>query len=202
MDQVQAVLESSSASAGNVDWGQLIRLFDSLPETERRRFSWVTPQQADLKWLKDLVNEKRIDRFIGIGCGSGFLERVISEYCGLDVIGVELKDSWWMSKFHPTIFIPVEFASSPLAEGFSQQDCFNGFRKVLLFCYFNNSVAFNEYLRQFNAEYVIIIGPRDNVGLHTDPMPLSPDFNDPRWTICDCRYLQDQLNVICIYHRE
>lgn len=198
MEQVQDGLEVQPV----VDWPVVLQLFGNLEESERRRYSWVAPKEADLKWLKDLIVTKhRVDRLIGIGCGSGFLERIIADYCGLPVTGVELKDSWWMSKFHPRIFVPIEFTNSPIDTEFSDRQCFSGHYPVLVFCYFNNGKAFNEYLSCFCAKTLILIGPKDNVGIHTDPMPLSPEFTQPGWTFEACQYMEDNVNVICIYNR-
>lgn len=79
MEQIEVILESK----GSLDkWSEVLELFGDLEETERRRYSWVTPTVADLKWLKDIFANHKVDRMIGVGCGSGFLERVISDYCG------------------------------------------------------------------------------------------------------------------------
>lgn len=84
MDQVQEILDSGSLSlsSSQVNWKELLELFANLEEAERRRFSWVAPNEDDLKWVKDLVIARGVDRLIGIGCGSGFLERVVADYCG------------------------------------------------------------------------------------------------------------------------
>lgn len=110
---------------------------------------------------------------------------------------------WWTSRFHPTIFIPIEFTNSPIDKDFPSRGCFRGYHPVLLFCYFNNSKAFNEYLKVFQADTLILIGPKDNVGIHTDPLPLSPSFDHPsEWTFENCKYLEDDVNVICMYKRD
>lgn len=84
MDQVQEILDSGSLSlsSSQVNWKELLELFANIEEAERRRFSWVAPNEDDLKWVKDLVITRGVDRLIGIGCGSGFLERVVADYCG------------------------------------------------------------------------------------------------------------------------
>lgn len=110
-----------------------------------------------------------------------------------------------MSKYHPRIFIPVEFTNSPIEEDFGRElSLFQGDAKCLFFCYFNNSSAFNEYLKCFKAKFVIVVGPKDNAGVHTDPMPMSPEFNEngDQWMYLDCRYLKDNLNVIAVYCRK
>lgn len=120
------------------------------------------------------------------------------------MVGIELKDSWWMSKFHPRIFVPIEFTNSRIEREFAAQECFQGDDPALLFCYFNNKVAFNEYLKCFGRlRTLILVGPINNVGIHTDPMPLSPEFTGGvKWTFVDCKYLVDNLNVIAVYERE
>lgn len=83
MDQVQELLE-----AVPVNWGELLELFGSLDETERRRFSWVALREDDLKWLKGVLSAHQVDRLIGIGCGSGFLERVVADFVGGYQVGL------------------------------------------------------------------------------------------------------------------
>lgn len=124
-------------------------------------------------------------------------------FSDVPVVGVELKDSWWMSKFHPRIFVHMEFTQSPIERDFPLNDVFRGNNKALLFCYFNNAAAFNEYLNCFQPYMLILIGPKDNVGIHTDPMPLCPEFSgESRFSLLDCKYLEDDLNVIAVYKRE
>lgn len=106
-----------------------------------------------------------------------------------------------MSKFHPQTFVPIQFACSPIEDDFADRSCFYGRERALLFCYFNNSTAFNEYLNCFQPLTLILVGPKDNVGIHTDPMPLSPEFKQTGWRFLECKYLEDNLNVICIYRR-
>lgn len=115
---------------------------------------------------------------------------------------MELRNGWWMSKFHPKTFVPMEFSTSPLEENLFDQKCFSGSNQILFFCYFNNSDAFNEYLMAFRGHFLIIIGPKDNVGIHTDPLPLTPNIRQEGWKIVDCKFFDDNVNVICVYKRE
>lgn len=85
MDQVHDILEAAELEERRVDCGQLLEIFSSLDETERRRFSWVAPTLSDLKCLKDILccdSGQRVAKLIGIGCGSGFLERMVADFCG------------------------------------------------------------------------------------------------------------------------
>lgn len=77
MDQVQELLEDKT-----IDWKQLLDNFAMLDEVERRRFSWVAPVEDDLKWLKEFFTINKVDKLIGVGCGSGFLERIVGDYSG------------------------------------------------------------------------------------------------------------------------
>lgn len=198
MDQVQEWLDGSR---GNPNWEEVLSRFSALDVNEQRRFSWISPKEADLKWLKDYLTEHNLDRLIGVGCGSGFLERIIGQFSGIPAAGIELKNGWWTSKYCAQKFIPIEFTSSPIDEDIFDRHVFSGRNQVLLFCYFNNSQAFNEYLRCFKGNNVIIVGPKANVGIHTEPMPLEPEFEDPVWSFHDCRYLEDQINVISLFNR-
>lgn len=77
MEEIEKVIDDRSQLVN------VLEVFSNLEENERRRFSWVAPKESDLKWLKEYFVKDEIDRLIGIGCGSGFLERIIADYCGL-----------------------------------------------------------------------------------------------------------------------
>lgn len=79
MDQVEELLGEELPF---INWRELLKAFSGLDESERQRFSWVAPNEIDLKWLKEYFLNEKIDRLIGIGCGSGFLERIIGDFCG------------------------------------------------------------------------------------------------------------------------
>ena len=66
----------------DVVWTELLDAFAALDENERRRFSWIAPRESDLKWLRQTIVQEKVDRLVGIGCGSGFLERIVADYAG------------------------------------------------------------------------------------------------------------------------
>lgn len=74
---------------------------------------------------------------------------------------------------------------------------------ALLFCYFNDKIAFNEYVQAYEGRLIIIIGPERCSGTVTDPQPLNPKFEyspDYRWTIETIVNI-DNFNYIGVYRK-
>lgn len=69
-----------------------------------------------------------------------------SYYLELQVIGVEVNQPWWSSKYSVPNFIPLNYIENNIV----QVD--GGRWNALMFCYFNNGEAFRSYVRNF--EYV------------------------------------------------
>lgn len=126
---------------------------------------------------------------------------IISICClptGIPVSGVEIDGAWWHCKYAPPTFIPLLFTANELDKDI-QSLLQESHSTALLFCYFNNREAFNEYLKYFSGNVIVIIGPADGKGVHTDPKP----FGDvpEEWKLYDSQEVRDSKDFIAIYRR-
>lgn len=82
----------------------------------------------------------------------------------------------------PKPFINLEFAKRKLPSSFLGNTCTRLPNYGLLFSYFNNPRAFNDYVRYFIGNFLIMIGPslKTPAEKHIDPMPEAPDFETPK----------------------
>lgn len=49
---------------------------------------------------------------------------------------------------------------------------------------------------------IIIIGPHDGSGRHTDPQPYNVDFGDSKWEVVAHQEIKNTKDFIAIYLRE
>lgn len=185
------------------DWHGVIEAGKQFSHEEKRKFLWAWPKTADcFDWLNVILNANHIKQILSIGCGSGLLEWLISQTTGARVVGLELDKSWWKSTYSPKTFIPMKFTDQPITSQFLN-DCVQCDEFALLFCYFNNRDAFQEYVRAFHGDFIFIVGPTDQHHIVTDPNPLNPHFPcDDEWRLLDHHQLNDHLsNCISVFQR-
>lgn len=187
------------------DWHGVIEAGKHFDVNEKSKFLWAWPNIECFEWLKTILNGNNIEAVLSIGCGSGLLEWLISKINGVRVVGLELDESWWKSKWAPKPFIELKFTEHPITNQFLQTciQCDSGNEFALLFCYFNNRDAFHEYVRAFDGNIIIIVGPTSRQHIVTDPNPLQPHFerNDD-WTMVDFCQFNDQLsNCMSVFQR-
>lgn len=129
--------------------------------------------------------------------------------------GIELDESWWCSSHSPKMFIPVNFLNDEDLTSKMLQECSYSSKDVplildnnfaLLFCYFNNRNAFQNYVDKFEGNIIIIIGPNGK-SVFTDPNPFKPNFtyaheNEKRWILVDSMEIGDSKDFIVIFRRE
>lgn len=77
---------------------------------------------------------------------------------------------------------------------------------ALLFCYFNNRNAFQNYVDKFEGNVIIIIGPNGK-SVFTDPNPFRPNFtyeyeNKRKWILIDSLEIGNSKDFIVIFKRE
>lgn len=114
---------------------------------------------------------------------------------GIPVIGYEVNQEWWDSKYSTPQFIKLNYFSTPLGKNSLNADY------ALLFCYFNNGPAFREYIKYFNGNVVFIIGPGKGKGRHTDPQPFINSFGDIHWRLHSYQEVKDSNDFIAVYIR-
>lgn len=199
MSLEECLVRLSSAN----DWHGVIEAGKMFSMEEKSKFLWAWPSIDCFQWLKTILNENQIEQILSIGCGSGLLEWLISQTTGIHVIGLELDKSWWKSSYSPKTFIELKFTKTPISNEFLKQ-CIqqNNSQFALLFCYFNNRDAFYEYVRAYDGDLIIIVGPSNEHHIVTDPNPLNPQFETDEWMLSDCCQFNDQLsNCMCIFQR-
>lgn len=129
--------------------------------------------------------------------------------------GIELDESWWSSSHSPKMFIPVNFINDEELKPKFLRECSyssiddstvldNNF--ALLFCYFNNRNAFQNYVDKFEGNVIIIIGPNGK-SVFTDPNPFRPNFtyeceDTRKWNLVDSLEIGDSKDFIVIFSRE
>lgn len=95
------------------------------------------------------------------------------------------------------MFIPLLFTSLNL-----ENDVINALHDTstaLLFCYFNNRPAFNDYLKHFKGDVIIIIGPGIGKNVHTDPKPFN-DVSD-EWELFRSQEVRKSADFIAVYNK-
>lgn len=49
---------------------------------------------------------------------------------------------------------------------------------------------------------MVIIGPHEDAGRHTDPQPFNPDFGLTKWRLEDCREIRNTRDFIAVYTKD
>lgn len=112
--------------------------------------------------------------------------------------GVEVDNAWWHCKYAPPTFIPLLITRSQL-----DRHVINALQDTstaLLFCYFNNRPAFEDYLKHYRGTVIIIIGPGDGKNVHTDPKP----FHDvgTEWELYKSQEVRNSGDFIAVYKKQ
>lgn len=113
----------------------------------------------------------------------------------MDVIGIEVDRGWWESPYAPPIFLPLIYADETDGSGITTNK-----NVALLFCYFNNGPAFSEYMRQYEGNCFIVIGPGEGRGTHTQPAPfnIQPE-SEFTWKLEAFQEVQHTKDFIAVY---
>lgn len=194
------------------DWHGVIEVGEQFSAEERSKFLWAWPTIECLLWLKRHLIDNHITSILSVGCGSGLLEWLISKSTNVKVIGLELDVGWWNSKYSPTTFVDLKFIGEQITcESLNRCIDAEPNQFALLFCYFNNRDAFLEYVRAYNGDLIIIIGPSSEQYIVTDPNPLNPKFEKyDEWTLLDhvlfrmhghCHFNDQLFNCMSIFKR-
>lgn len=198
-------LEDCLVTLSNADdWYGIIKVGELYSIEERTKYLWAWPTVECFQWIKAILNENHTEKILSIGCGSGLLEWLISKTTGINVIGLELDRSWWQSAYSPMKFIELKFTEAPITNKFLQE-CIqmDTDQFALLFCYFNNREAFHEYVRAYNGNLIIIVGPNSEHQIVTDPNPLNPNFECDDWSLLNYFQFNDQFsNCMSVFRRD
>ncbi|XP_067006503.1 uncharacterized protein [Anabrus simplex] len=171
------------------DWQTLLNLVSRGELGEL--YLWVHPTEQDLHYLARELTSAGIQSVLSVGCGTGLLEWLLQSVTGLQVQGLEVDRSWWESPYSPPTFIPLHYAD--------EDDVVCSPQTALLFCYFNNRPAFLNYVASFTGKCVVVIGPDEGSGRHTDPQPFDSQLHDMGWTVQSATKIQNTVDYIVIY---
>lgn len=69
----------------------------------------------------------------------------------------------------------------------------------MLFCYFNNSAAFCNYVENYKGKMIFVIGPTEGDNCTTDPLPFDEKFKRYNWKLIEERKLMYSNNCITAY---
>lgn len=193
-------LNEIHSSAFRKDWKNILKLSKSYGYQISSTAVWVYPSEHCLQQLKITLKELNITNILSIGCGTGLLEFLIRESVGVKINGLEIDSKYWSRKkpFIPLKF--VEHGQECTSKVLLDSSLSRNWNFALLFCYFNLRRAFNEYIQNYKGNYVIIIGPADNTGRYTDPLPK--DFQDNEdFKLIHITDFGDNRDLIAIYER-
>lgn len=189
--------------ASSENWQGAIEIFSKFDSSERSKFLWAWPTVESLQFLHLILEANNVNAILSIGCGSGLLEWIIEKALSIQVVGLELDNSWWKSVYAPHTFVRLEFAGERSVTDDFFRSCFNKNTPefALLFCYFNDHAAFLNYVRAFNGDVIIIVGPQSGENIVTDPLPLHPQFQTNDWALIGQTKMQGNENCLAVYKR-
>lgn len=119
----------------------------------------------------------------------------LSNIPGLPVSGIEVDGAWWRCRYAPPTFIPLHFTPTEMDKE-TITILQRNKNTALLFCYFNNRKAFDNYLKYYVGNVLIIIGPHQK-GVHTDPLPFNDVPDD--WLLYKSQEIRSSGDFIVVY---
>ncbi|XP_067625799.1 uncharacterized protein [Eurosta solidaginis] len=184
-----------------MDWRKWLALGQSLSLDKRRVFMWIWPTEIELQKFGLILKSNQIKHILSVGCGNGLFEWIMQQSL---VYGVEVDRSWWESKYAIKNFIKLNYIDdlNSKDQGYLKKCCtLQTWDFTLMFCYFNNRTAFNNYLQMYKGGSLMIIGPRAEMGIVTDPFPLEPQFPEQqKWSLNTTLNI-GKVDVIALYSR-
>ncbi|XP_022826116.1 uncharacterized protein LOC111356103 [Spodoptera litura] len=177
-------------------WREIVARYHDHPE--RNKVLWVYPSEGNFSFVENCLAELGCDRIVSIGCGSGLLEWMITQATGVPVSGIEVDGAWWSCKYAPPNFIPLHITPTEMDKETISIVQRNK-NAALLFCYFNNRKAFDDYLKYYDGNVLIIIGPHEKA-VHTDPKPFD-DVTDI-WTLYKFQEIRNSGDFIVVYKKQ
>eukprot|EP00096_Caligus_rogercresseyi_P013311 TRINITY_DN5986_c0_g2_i1.p1 TRINITY_DN5986_c0_g2~~TRINITY_DN5986_c0_g2_i1.p1 ORF type:complete len:207 (+),score=37.16 TRINITY_DN5986_c0_g2_i1:432-1052(+) len=145
------------------DWRKVLEFYEEKDQYREPLLVWIRPNVEILKFLESELLFRGLKEILSIGCGCGFLEWLINASTELSVSGLEVNESWWRGPHSTPQYIPLKFTSPGEIPELNPE-------AALLFCYFNSSEYFLQYVEQYSGPLIILIGPVDGFR-HCDPEP-------------------------------
>lgn len=196
-------LSELQACAVKRDWKKILKLSQKYGFEISSIVLWVFPSEYCLEQLKITLKNYKISNILSIGCGIGLLEFIMRESIGVRINGLEIDSKYWSRKkpFIPLRYVEHDQEITPKFLLDTVDTARRSWNFTLLFCYFNLRRAFNEYIKAYRGNYVIIIGPCDMTGRYTDPLPLDFQDNDEFQLVHTVNF-GDNRDLLAIYERK
>ncbi|KAG5670502.1 hypothetical protein PVAND_000761 [Polypedilum vanderplanki] len=188
-------------SAVKRDWRKIIKLSQKYGFKISTVLLWAFPTEHCLQELKLTFKKYNITNILSIGCGIGLLEFIIRESVGSRISGLEIDKNYWKNK---KPFIPITYTEHDqevTTKLLLDSSVHRSWNFSLLFCYFNLRHAFDEYIKSYRGNYVIIIGPSPKAQRYTDPLPLDFKYNED-FQLVHCSDFGDNHDLLAIYERK
>ena len=71
---------------------------------------------------------------------------------------------------------------------------------AIMFCYFNDTAAFLQYLRGFRGRLLLVAGPGEGAPAHCHPQPFSRDI-PAAWSLQDSMQVPGTQDFVAVYSR-
>ncbi|CAG9860099.1 unnamed protein product [Phyllotreta striolata] len=177
-------------------WKKILKLNKNSNEQSALKLLWVWPDESNLFFIKRTIVDFGCRGISSIGCGCGLLEWIINESTGVPVVGYEINKEWWESKYSNPKFIKLNYVED---NEVSLNPAY-----ALLFCYFNDKHAFQQYVRNYKGDLVLIIGPGKGSLKHTEPEPFNADFGctKSKWILYNSEEVKNTNDFIAVYVRD
>jgi hypothetical protein len=121
---------------------------------------------------------------------------------GVKITGLEVDRNWWSrhKSFIPLKFLEPDQKISP--QFLLDTTMMKNWNFTLLFCYFNNRAAFDEYVECYRGNFIIIIGPAENTYRYTEPLPLDKEFRqNENYKLVHLSEFGNNRDLIAIYEK-
>lgn len=116
--------------------------------------------------------------------------------------GLEVDKNWWTKH---NSFIPLKFLEPDqvISSQFLLDTCLSkNWNFCLLFCYFNNRAAFDEYVKCYRGNFIIVIGPAEGTSRYTEPLPQDKEFQkNENYKLVHLREFGNNRDLIAIYEK-
>ncbi|XP_004925293.2 uncharacterized protein LOC101743729 [Bombyx mori] len=175
-------------------WKEIVEKYHD--HKDRNKLLWVFPSEDNFEFLKECLKEFKCKGVASVGCGSGLLEWMLQKATGISVTGIEVDGAWWHCKYAPPTFIPLIVTSPQLNEDVLLE--LGNKDNAILFCYFNNRSAFENYLKHFCGPVLVIIGPDQGKGVYTEPGPFEKILG---WELYKWREVRQSKDFLSVYFR-
>ncbi|KAE8752633.1 hypothetical protein FOCC_FOCC000755 [Frankliniella occidentalis] len=162
---------------------------------------WLQPTRDVLTFIGEAARRLGIRDVVSVGCGSGLFEWLLASATGLQVKGLEVNRGWWESRYSPPTFLNLVFPDDDRDRS-AVEEALKGREDVgIMFCYFNDTSAFLEYMRVFRGRVLVVAGPgRGCTHATCHPQPFSTTIPAP-WGLHSSTPIGNTGDFVAVYTR-